>query len=93
MRTFDYLKYAMVMFCCVLGMSFTSCDDDDDDKKTGSLKVSTNKIEMAPGAKSNVTVRGGTAPYTASVRTPTSQRPLSRTQRLPSQASMPALLR
>lgn len=68
MRTFDYLKYAMVMFCCVLGMSLTSCDDDDDDKKTGSLKVSTNKIEMAPGAKSNVTVRGGTAPYTASVR-------------------------
>ena len=60
-----FLKFAAAMLCCVFAMTIVSCDKDDDDAPTPSaFKFNPAKVEVAVGASANVTVSGGTEPYT-----------------------------
>ena len=65
MKQMKFLKFAAAMLCCVFAMTIVSCDKDDDDAPTPSaFKFNPAKVEVAVGASANVTVSGGTEPYT-----------------------------
>ena len=65
MKQMKFLKFAAAMLCCVFAMTIVSCDKDDGDAPTPSaFKFNPAKVEVAVGASANVTVSGGTEPYT-----------------------------
>lgn len=63
MKQMKFLKFAAAMLCCVFAMTVVSCDDDDDEVPSA-FKFSPAKAEVAVGASTDITVTGGTEPYT-----------------------------
>ncbi len=56
-------KTMMMAVCCLGATMFASCDKDDN--KDSHLKFSAAKVELAPGATTNVTIGNGAQPFTA----------------------------
>ena len=57
-------KFAAAMLSCVFAMTVTSCDKDDDVPTPSAFKFNPAKVEVVVGDSANVTVSGGTEPYT-----------------------------
>ena len=55
-------KTMMMAVCCLGATMFASCDKDDN--KDSHLKFSAAKVELAPGATTNVTIGNGAQPFT-----------------------------
>lgn len=64
MKRMKFLKFAAAMLCGMFAMAVTSCDNDDDDMPQSAFKFNPAKVEVAVGANTDVTVSGGTEPYT-----------------------------
>lgn len=58
MKKINLLKCAVATLCCVTAMTFASC-------KKGKMKFSPAKVEVNVGVTSSVTIKKGTAPFTA----------------------------
>lgn len=63
MKQVKFIKLAVAMLCCMFAMTVASCDKDDDETPSA-FKFNPAKVEVAVGESANVTVNGGTEPYT-----------------------------
>ena len=57
-------KTMMVAACCLGAAVFASCDKDNDNNRSNGLRLSADRITVAPGATASVTVANAAQPLT-----------------------------
>ena len=63
-KQMKFFKFAAAVLCGVFSIAAVSCDDDDNQPQSV-LEFSNDNIVIAAGASADITVSGGTEPYTA----------------------------
>lgn len=62
MKKVKFNSFATAIFCCMFAITMmTSCDNSDD--KTPGLEFNPSKVESTVDLSTDITVSGGTAPY------------------------------
>jgi len=64
MKKKNFSKLAAAILSCALTMSVVSCDKNDDNSVPSAFKFNPAKAEVAAGSNANITISGGTEPYT-----------------------------
>lgn len=64
MKKMNFFKFAAAILCCVFATAVASCDKNDDDTQTSAFKFNPAQADVVVGATANVTISGGTEPYT-----------------------------
>ena len=57
-------KTMMVAACCLGAAVFASCDKDNDNNRSNGLRLSADRITVAPGATASVAVASAAQPLT-----------------------------
>lgn len=65
MKTKFFLSSMLFAVLSLASLAMVSCDKDDNVKAPTLLKFNPNNTEVAVGKTATVSVKGGTAPYTA----------------------------